>query len=191
MNKRAIIIHGKNDLEEFLTYKDSSSNAHWIPWLQKELSRKGILTQTPEMPKPYEPVYEDWLKVFSQYQVVENVILIGHSCGAGFLVRYLSENNTKVGKVYLVAPWLDTDKEMVNTFFDFEIDKNIFDKVEELNVLYSTDDMISVLDSVEILRSELRGKLNFIEFVDKGHFCEGDLGGREFPELLELILSKN
>jgi predicted alpha/beta hydrolase family esterase len=188
MNKRAIIIHGKNDLEEFLTYKDSSSNAHWIPWLQNELSRKGILTQTPEMPKPYEPAYEEWLKVFSQYYIDENVILIGHSCGAGFLVRYLSENNTKVDKVYLVAPWLDTEKEMRNTFFDFTIDKNIFEKADEFNVLYSTDDMSSVLDSVEILKSEFGENANFVEFTNKGHFCESDLNGREFPDLLKLIL---
>ncbi len=63
----------------------SQSNEHWIPWLQQRLVIQDILTQTPELPKPYAPVYTDWLRVLKQFEINEESILIGHSCGGGLL----------------------------------------------------------------------------------------------------------
>ena len=68
------------------------SNSHWIPWLQKELLKKGYLTQTPEILYAFNPTYERYLAEINRYQLDEETVLIGHSCGAGFLLRYLSEN---------------------------------------------------------------------------------------------------
>jgi predicted alpha/beta hydrolase family esterase len=89
--KKAIIIHGMPSKEEYYDVnRPASSNCHWLPWIQKKLLLKNVLAQTPEMPEPYNPVYENWRKVFEQLSPDEETILIGHSCGGGFIVRWLS-----------------------------------------------------------------------------------------------------
>jgi predicted alpha/beta hydrolase family esterase len=62
---QVILIHGMPDKEEYFSEgKPSSSNKHWLPWIQKKLAMKEILSQALEMPHPYNPVYEDHCEVF-------------------------------------------------------------------------------------------------------------------------------
>lgn len=186
--KTAIIIHGYNNKEEFYdATRPAASNDHWMPWLQRQLLLNGIEAQTPEMPGFYEPNYAKWKEMFERFTPDENTILVGHSCGGGFLVRWLSETKTKVNKVVLVAPWMDPKHLIDPQFFNFVMDPNIASYTAGLTVLYSTDDFHSVIDSVKILKEKLIGA-EFKEFTDKGHFVLDSLKTEEFPELLELIL---
>ncbi len=187
--KSAIIIHGYNDKTEFLdASRPSASNDHWIPWLQRKLLLNGIETQTPEMPGFYEPNYEKWKDLLDRLHPDENTMLVGHSCGGGFLVRWLSENNKKVGKVVLVAPWLDPESEIDPNFFKFNIDSNLVSKTTGLIVMYSTDDASTVLKSIEILRAKINDA-QFKEFEGKGHFVLSSLNTEKFPELLSILLN--
>jgi predicted alpha/beta hydrolase family esterase len=190
--KNAILIHGWNTKEEYYDpARPTASNDHWFPWLTKQLVLKDINTVSIEMPDGYYPKYDVWKRELERYDITNQTILVGHSCGGGFLVRWLSESNTKVGKVVLVAPWLglDTGEEPFDkSFFEFEIDPNIAEKTASLTTLISDDDHKSVLDSVKILRDKLVGA-KFREFKNKGHFTLSSLGGPEFPELLEEITS--
>lgn len=173
------------DKEEYYDIKrPASSNCHWIPWIQKKLLLKDILAQTPEMPVPYNPEYNAWKDMFERFPLNEETILIGHSCGGGFIVRYLSENNIKVGKVVLVAPWIDPEKSLDTGMFDFKVDENIVSKTNGITIFSSTNDMKEVQDSVEILKNKVKD-IKIIEFQNKGHFCFDDMGTVEFPELLE------
>lgn len=186
--KTAILIHGYNSKEEYLDQsRPAPSNDHWFPWMQRQLQIKGILAQTPDMPGFYEPRYEKWKQMLERFDLNEETILVGHSCGGGFLLRYLSENNVKVGKVVLVAPWINPDGEykghVESSFFDFKIDRNIVKKTEFLKVMYSTDDEESILKTIEILRESTEG-VEFQEFSNKGHFVLGSMGSEQFPELL-------
>lgn len=177
--KTAIIIHGSPDEKEFRDANiPSPSNFQWLPWLQKQLSLKNVVAQTPEMPAPYNPVYEEWKQVFEQFKLDGDTMLVGHSCGGGFLVRWLSENKTKVDKVVLVAPWLDPEKELKTGFFDFEIDKDFPARASKVVVMYSTDDEAYITDSINLLKEKLVGA-EFREFANKGHFCF-----EKFPEIL-------
>ena len=107
--KNAIIIHGTCDEDEYFSDKyPSLSNSHWFPWLQKQLLINNIFTQTPEMPEAHKPDYDKWKKEFEKFDVNSETILVGHSCGGGFLIRWLSENKIKIKKLILVAPWLDS-----------------------------------------------------------------------------------
>ena len=169
---------------------DSESNSHWLPWLQHELLIKDILTQTPEMPSPFEPDYNLWKSVLDQFILNEDTILIGHSCGAGFILRYLSENNIKVGKIFLIAPWIDPTHKEAPKMFEFEIDSNLQSKTGEITVFLSNDDDNQIIDSVNIIKSKLN-MTKILEFSSKGHFCLKDMNTREFPELLEEILKRN
>lgn len=186
MNK-AIIIHGYNDQSEFLdASRPAASNDHWIPWIQRQLLLKGIEAQTPEMPGFYQPHYEAWKNMIERFEPDESTILIGHSCGGGFLVRWLSENDVHVGPVALVAPWLDPEKELVPDFFDFTIDPKLSSKSCGVHILYSTDDFPEIITSINILKSKLKN-ISWQEFTDKGHFVLSSMGTQQFPELLDIL----
>jgi predicted alpha/beta hydrolase family esterase len=187
--KTAIILHGMPDKENY--YKpsgDSESNCHWLPWIQHELIIRDILAQTPEMPFPFEPSYELWKNVFKQFILNEDTILIGHSCGAAFILRYLSENNVKVGKVILVAPWIDPDQNEAPQMCNFEIDSSLQDRTSGVTIFISNDDGKHVLESADIIKFQL-SNAKVISFEDKGHFCLKHMRTREFPELLNEILN--
>lgn len=189
--KTAIIVHGMPSREEYFETGQRSSKHHWLPWMKCELEARGIATVTPEMPEPYEPHYKKWKTVFEQFSVNEETVLIGHSCGAGFLVRWLSENPASAGKVILVAPWMDPDhqeKELVTDFFDFSIDSSLVKKTKGVTVFISSDDDVPMLKTVELLKERIAG-LVVVEFSNKGHFTEADMGTNEFPELLKEVLS--
>lgn len=186
--KTAVIIHGMPSREEYLNPANSSpSHNHWFPWLQRQLILNGVLAQTPEMPTPYEARYEEWRSVFEQFHVDEDTMLIGHSLGGGFLVRWLSENRTKVGRVVLIAPWLDPNKELTTGFFDFSIDHDLASWTKDITVFISDDDDQEELTSVETLKNGVSG-LHIREFSGKGHFILQHMGTEEFPELRDFLL---
>lgn len=187
--KNAILIHGTCDEAEY--YNDafpSLSNSHWFPWIQKQLITNEIETQTPEMPKAYLPDYQTWKSEFERYSIDTQTILVGHSCGGGFLVRWLSDEQVKVNTVILVAPWLDPFKEKENNFFDFTIDSKLVSLTDKLLIMVSRDDDKDVLISVEKLLERIKN-IQIHWFENKGHFCFQDLGTNEFPELLREIVT--
>lgn len=187
--KNAIIIHGKPDKEEYYSDKyPSSSNFQWIPWLQKQLIMRDIEAVTPEMFHAYNPDYKIWKREFERFNVTPETILVGHSCGGGFLIRWLSENKeVKAGKVILVAPWLDPDRELDTGFFDFDIDTDLAARTKELIVFISDDDFDSIQKSVEKIKSEMKD-IKLREFHGYGHFIVQHMKKEEFPELLEECL---
>lgn len=185
--KNAIILHGKPSKERYYDpLFPASSNYYWIPWLQKQLIVKDIPTATPEVPNNWISDYPVWLKEFERYDVSSETILIGHSCGGGFLLRYLSEHpQITPSKVILVAPWLNPKKlEKTSDFFDFELDPSLM-KRTKLQILYSDDDEQSVLDTVDILHNTYPNAV-IKKLHGYGHFY--DDRRREFPELLKFVL---
>ncbi|OGD31923.1 hypothetical protein A3C91_00655 [Candidatus Azambacteria bacterium RIFCSPHIGHO2_02_FULL_52_12] len=187
--KTAIILHGMPSKEEYFNSQSpAQSNKHWLPWIQRELILKNILTQTPEFPEPYEPDYKKWCSVFERLLIDENTILIGHSCGGGFLVRWLSEHKVKVGKVVLVAPWIDPEHELKTGFFDFEIDENMAERTAGLIIFFSANDDGDILTSVQQLRAKLKN-VQIKKFVDYGHFTSSDMKTDQFPELRNFLLN--
>jgi predicted alpha/beta hydrolase family esterase len=186
--KTAIIVHGMPSKEEYLQSGGNSASHHWFPWLKKELTLAGIVTYTPEMPEPYAPDYEKWKSVLEQFSIDENTILVGHSCGGGFLVRWLSENKISVGKVVLVAPWIDPNHSFAPKMFtNWEIDANLGARVQEISLFISLDDDQEELDTAEILKKFVPG-LVVKQFSDKGHFTMRDMQTEKFPELRDFIL---
>lgn len=186
--KNAIIVHGKPTKEIY--YSDaypSSSNFAWIPWLQKQLMIRDIKTDTPEMPLAYEPEYTVWKTELERFDIHKDTVLIGHSAGGGFLVRWLSENkNVSVGKLVLVAPSLDPDKKSKTGFCDFEIDSELSARVSHISVFISND-AEHIKKSVEILQEAIP-EIQVVTLEGMGHFIPAHMGRVEFPELLAEIL---
>ncbi len=185
--KNAIILHGQPTKKRFYdpTFP-STSNYYWLPWLQKQLVIRDIPTATPEVPNNWKTDLAVWRKEFERYDVTEEAILVGHSCGAGFLVRWLSEHPAVTpAKVVLAAPWLNPKKlEETWDFFEFDIDKTLADRTE-LIIVYSDDDMPQILDTIAVLREALPNA-SYKELHGMKHFY--DDSRMTFPELLELIV---
>lgn len=188
--RNAIIVHGTCDSEEYYSEEyPSASNSHWLPWLQKQLIIRDIRTCTPEMYKSYDPDYSVWKSEFEKHVVNQETILVGHSCGGGFLIRWLSENRkVQVGTVILVAPWLDSGNSKNGVFFDFEADPDLVSRTKKFLIFNSSDDMDSIHESVRIIKNNIHN-VSIREFESYGHFCYSDLGTEAFPELLEEILT--
>lgn len=186
--KRAILIHGRPDKNE---YYDPSlptpSNDHWFPWLSKKLQDQDVFTVAIEVPRPYSPRYEIWRRELERFDIDENTVLVGHSCGAGFLVRWLTETDQKVGRVVLVAPWINPSNDPESDtadFFDFEIDPQIASKTERLIIFSSSNDEDSVQRSIGIINQKVNN-IEMVKFENYGHFCKEEMGSVEFPELYE------
>jgi excinuclease UvrABC helicase subunit UvrB/predicted alpha/beta hydrolase family esterase len=184
-----VIVHGtgKNDKIKG-TYKIKNKE-HWFPWVKKELGKYGVKCEVPLMPRSWDPKYSDWKKEFEKISIDENSILIGTSAGAAFIVRWLGETKRKIRKLILVAPVTGKEKcnEWASKLGEFEIDSSIKDRVDEVVVFVSDNEEEERRMSAWVYADKLGGRL--IELKGMGHFIEKHMGTREFPELLEEILS--
>ncbi len=186
--QNAIIIHGSPGKEEYYSPQyPSSSNFQWLPWLQKQLLIRDIYAVTPEMQYAYNPEYSIWSREFERYDITPETILVGHSAGAGFLVRWLSEHkDVHVGKVVLVAPWLDPDSTLNTGFFDFVIDQNMAERTNGITIFNSADDDSDIQETVVKIRENVK-PIKYVQFEREGHFIGEKYVANGFPELLEEI----
>ncbi len=160
--KQAIIVHGKPSKQSYFNPNlPSASNSIWIPWLQQQLLIRGIDTQTPEMPESWRPDYSLWRQTFEKYNVNSGTILVGHSCGGGFLIQWMSENpQICAGDVYLVAPAFGDkfnpeapyEEPLRGGFFNFKIDETLLDRVHSLTIFYSDNDSVRVDTAIKIIK---------------------------------------
>ena len=184
-----IIVHGcPGDEERAKDSKRRTYDKHWIPWLRESLEERRFSVNVPLMPKPWAPNYGNWKKEFDKLVINADSILIGHSCGCAFLVRWLGETKKKVKKLILVAPWKIPFREnrIDINFYGFKIDGAIKGRINEIITFTSNDEEDDGKRSVKIYNKSLGGKV--IELKNHGHFTEGDMGTIEFPELLEEVL---
>ncbi len=188
--KNAILLHGICDREEYEgDAYPSPSNNHWLPWLQKQLLKRGYDCQTPEMPTPYKPVYSEWKAVIDRFPLDEETVLVGHSGGAGFLLRWLSKHQQSVDKLILVAPWLDPDRYMGN-FLNGALAPDLMSRVGELHVFYSSDEPVSGVEETVDLIMDTYPKARRHDFTAHGHFTLNGMGTVTFPELLNSITGR-
>lgn len=186
--KNAILLHGKPGKEEY--YSDrypSASNSHWFPWLQKQLIIRDIAAHTPEVPNAWRPYYPTWQKEFERFDITPDTILVGHSCGGGFIARWLSEHpEVNVGKVVLVAPSLGKDW-VQDDFFEFTIDPQMAARTKGLIIFGSDDDRPGIKDAISTLRTSVKD-VQYKEFYGYGHFLHSNMSTDAFPELLQAVL---
>lgn len=190
--KNAIIVHGMADQEEYYDLaQPSMSNSHWLPWLQAQLLKKDIAAATPEIPNAFRPDWELWCKEVERYDITPTTLLVGHSCGAGFWVKWLSQHkDVKVGKVILVAPWLGyhSDGSLDPFFADLQIDPYLALRTRGFYVFNSDDDAAEIQQSVSDIKTQVPST-DYREFSGQGHFTYTSMGKAEFPELLEELLA--
>jgi uncharacterized protein len=178
-SKRAVIVHGCPSGQE-----DGAYAKHWMPWTKRVLEERGVPTELPQMSMPWAPDYETFKKTFETLKVNENTILIGHSCGCAFLVRWLGETKQKVAKLILVAPWKvgEAGDKAREAFYTYDIDPTIKNRVKDIVMFTSDDEEEDGKKSLKTFHDALGGKI--VELKGRGHYTQGDMRTEEFPELL-------
>jgi hypothetical protein len=176
--KRVFIIHGWGGFPE----------EAWIPWLKKELQKKGFEVFNPAMPDTNNPKIDVWINALKKLVgiVDEETYFVGHSIGCQAILRYLEtlDKKIKVGNVVLVAPWLHLDaqtikeegeesvniaKPWVETPINFE---KIVLHIKKITCIFSDSDPFVPLSDAKLFKQKLNAK-TIIE-KSKGHFSQSD-----------------
>lgn len=188
--KSAILLHGMPSREEYFDAEQPPmAQKHWFAWLRRELISRNVEALSLVLPEPYDPDYKKWKTVLEEQNIDQETMLVGHSCGAGFLVRWLSENKVKVGKVALVAPWIDPAHSRANKMFNgLIIDMELAARTNGVCMFYSFDDDEEELATAENLKASITN-LQVVEFKDRGHFVMSSMKTEEFPELRDWLLN--
>lgn len=183
----AIICHGVKDKAGFDAMTVPLCASYWFPWLQQKLILSGVPTQVPSFTNSWLPVrnFESDAHILSRQDMNDETILIGHSCGGGLVVKYLSENpDIKIGHLILVAPWIDVHRQFPQYFNNFEPDPGLARRVRSMDLFYSMDDHYGemILNSCDKLQA-VYPDMRVHRFTDKSHFT-GTM--TEFPEIWQV-----
>jgi len=194
--QQIITIHGGTTFKDYDLYLDflSHKKLHidrfiytpkWKELLQENL---GVDYQVllPTMPNTTNARYSEWKLWFEHLSELftDNCILIGHSLGAIFLAKYLSENTLPVkikATILIAAPY---DDESIEDLTDFKI-TNLTNKLTEqagrLVFFNGTDD--PVISQTDL--KKYQDQLPLAEFkimAAPDHFVR-----TEFPELTAFL----
>ncbi|MDO8467678.1 MAG: class I tRNA ligase family protein [Nanoarchaeota archaeon] len=183
-----VIVHGCPSAEKAeYSQEKRTYDKHWIPWIKKKLEERKIKVFSPLMPEAWKADYYNWKKEFEKNKIDENSVLIGHSCGCAFLVRWLGDTKKKIKKLILVAPWkIAKSGNAPKDFYDYNIDLGIKDRVGEVIIFTANNEEADGKKSVKIFHDSLGGEI--IELKNHGHYTIYDMGTGEFPELLNEII---
>lgn len=195
MTQQIIIIGGGDSFNTYEEYVSSLKNKEitldkfrprndWKTSLPQRLG-EDYDTLVPRMPNSNNARYTEWKIWFERMFAFLNneVILVGHSLGAMFLIKYLSENTfpKQIKKLFLISsPYgvTEADLEEFKLPESFEAvtkqSKNIF-------IFHSKDDAVVPFSEFEEIKKRLPLASVHV-FEDRGHFNQ-----EEFPELVELI----
>jgi len=197
MKKQVILIHGGStfDTDEgyllFLKNLKIDLNRYrrtkWSDSLRQELDSNKFDVLLPKMPNPMNAKYDEWRILFKKIASLldNNVILIGHSLGAIFLVKYLSENKfpKNILATLLVSPPHD-DEGMEESLGSFVLPKNLDRLVKQGDKIFiyqSKDDLVVPYSHLGKYKKALPNVV-LREFKKRGHFDQP-----RFPELIKDI----
>lgn len=197
--KQVILIHGGNTFDSYEEYlrnlmdfriEDLSffDKENWKMSLKEKIGDDFLLI-APHMPNKNNAKYLEWKIWFEKILLLleNDVILVGHSLGAIFLVKYLSENifpNKIIGTFLVASPFGSVGSD--DTLADFEPLGSLQMLGEQGGVVHffhSKDDTVVPFTELEKFKAAVSGAY-FHELDNRQHFNQ-----KEFPELVDLIKS--
>ena len=191
--KQLVFIHGGetfNTYEEYLealrswTY-DSKRDAakRWRDTLADGLGSDWEVL-LPTMPSKFNAKYIEWKIWFEKVipYLEDGAILVGHSLGGSFLVKYLSEEQLpkKISATFLVATPYDKslpEFPVPDSLAQFE------QQAGKMFLYHSEDDFVVPFKELAEFQKALP-TASVRTFTDRGHFLQS-----EFPEIIQDILS--
>lgn len=164
--KNAFIIHGFN----------GDTTYTFGPHLKSELEKRNYNVIMPHFPIRAEATYLGWSSILDQYKDLfdENTIIVCHSIGNPFIIKYISENKLRAKLYVSVAGFCKLfkvpDREDLNkAFVDFEVKQNDIDyckkNIDNRYSLYSNNDHVIPFNILEDFINKLESNPVFISGV--------------------------
>ncbi len=172
--KRLFVIHGWG----------GSPNEPMIHWLGEKGRELGYEVAVLEMPNSAVPTIGAWTAHLDEHvmYVDENTDFIGHSIGCQAILRYLAtQKGSKVGKVVLIAPWIEIaaqetaeEEDIARPWKENPIDfVSIRGMGKDFTAIFSDNDADVPLEANKAW-IEKNLNANIIVETGKGHFTEED-----------------
>ena len=166
------------------------ASAWWADWLQFFVEfEHDVIMQKPYFPHAHMLLmkYDEWEKIMDRQELTPDTVLIGHSAGGGFVLKYLAMHpELKVRQVILVAPYIDVEDIQPFGFYkDLNLSADMMAQTEYgIDIMISDDDFPYIKNSVEKIVKNIPG-VRVHNFSGRGHFT-----GPELPEIMPIIKFK-
>ena len=181
--KNVILIHGYNGVPPI------------YQWLKGKLSEKGHEVIIPEFPPREGVIYSRWRDVMNQYQSSfnEDTIVVAHSCGNEFLIKYLCEYNINIKQYIGLAGFAESFEcegkpDLTRVTKDFLVNNEEINKFKELvqsrYAIYSDNDHIVPFTVLENYPKQIEAKPILIKRI--GHMGRKS-GLQEIPKVWEIM----
>lgn len=196
MKTQVLIIHGGTTFDKYSDYKNYLKNTvidierlkpsyDWKQSVQQDLGDEYEVL-APRMPNSTNAKYAEWKLWFTNVLAVtnKNIVLVGHSLGAIFLAKYLSEEavNKNILKLILIAaPYTDTPEESLASFRLKRKLTNVSAQAKTIYLLHSTDDPVVPFSDMAEYAKRLPTAQSVV-FEDRQHFNQ-----EYFPILAQII----
>ena len=168
-------------------------NDYWYRFVEKTVVDRGYKCYVPEFPPIEQTIYPNWKKAFDKYKkfINKDTVIVTHSIGSIFIVKYLMENNLKIEKFIGVVSFNEKNpnsahpdwEERNSTFFVNNLGafKNY---AKERICFYSPTDIydFNVLDR---FATAVDAKKVIIQ--NAGHFTAVTGYDKEFKEIVEYL----
>ncbi len=179
---KTVILHGTK----------GSPDGNWFPWLKEQLETKAHDVYVPKLPTPENQSKTSWCKELDAQAPIfdKDTILIGHSCGATYLLHILEVLKEPVAKSIFVSGFLDElgipeYDELNSTFIKHDFNwKKIRENAGEIHILHGDNDPYVPLEQAHKLSKHLKAEVNIIK--DGGHL-NSESGFTELPQALNAI----
>ncbi len=185
--KNAFIIHGFN----------GDTTETFGPSLRNFLEKKGYTVYMPKFPIRLEASFNGWSNILDEYKGLfnEETLVIAHSIGNPFFIRYLYNNKLKAKLYVSVAGFCDLftvegREDLNNAFIDFKVPNEAISYLKEhvpnRFSLYSDNDHVIPFDILENFYKKIESNPVFISGV-------GHMGNRNkitrLPQIEKIIES--
>lgn len=164
-SKSLVLVHGW----------EGSPTTDWFPWLAKKMSDKYQVFNM-SMPNPAHPTKNEWVKHLEDHvKPSASTDFVAHSIGCMAVLRFIERLDKKVGKVVLVAPYIDNIKnyKTIQSFFARKLnEEQIIKNCEQIFCLFSDDDPYVPLSMKDEVEKRLKAETKVCEGY--GHFTRSD-----------------
>lgn len=181
-------LHTLENLVEFSPEKKEKKK-RWKERYEEFLGEENYQILMPQMPCKDNAKYREWKIYFEKVIpfLEDKPIIVAHSLGGVFIIKYLSENifPHTISQLHLVAPVYSHTSEY-EQLWDFRLSdqwENSIAKnsIKGIFIYHSTDDTICPIDESKQYHKKLPNSHLQI-FADRFHFI-----GEDFPELFKNI----
>ena len=171
----------------------NTADDYWYGYIKKTVESREGACYTPTLPPIENMSYSSWAKEFDKYKMYinEDSVMIGHSTGSIFIVKYLMENKLKIQKFIGVVSFNENNIDSPHPDWE-EINKTFFVKNLEEFKNYAKE-RICFYSPTDIYDFKLLDKFATTIDAEKviiekaGHFTALTGYDKEFKEIVKYL----